>query len=662
MSLFLRSFRLAWHDAAIDLAIATTRLHLCLPPSLQRPSETHASDLIPHEPFSLTLHSTTLLEQHFYREIAAINANTSIYAANNCTQCLATQEVVHFAALTLPVDNFVDLLINYCTLTGFSIGSATCHAEFASVPRNASFYRSDAAGLGAYWAQLYAKMSQSTGDMQAWCNRQFKVCSAPTVIPIDEALYFTPKPESAKIAPEPSNHTIDVLHISDWHLDPRYDIGSEGNCSQGLCCRPYSTNTLYHTDVHNPSSPASRFGSFYCDSPPDLALSSFTEMDHFFNRKDIAFTVFTGDIVSHDNNDQLSRAYVEYSERISYETFKYQMGNSPIYATLGNHDSLPQAYNTPNNINNGRPNAFSWNYELLSGLWASYGWLNSSEARYASTHYAGYAHTTKQGLRIISLNTDLWYRSNSFNYYNFSNPDNSGMLQWLANELAACEKRQQRAWIIGHVLSGYDGSNALPNPSALFQSIVIRFSPATIAAVFFGHTHLDQWQIFYDYAPTSLKGTVRNTTDIDYTSPLQMGFIGPSITPLTGWNAGYQRLQVDAKTFSVMGVQTYIANISNALAWVRPVWQVEYDARTTYNVGAVQWPACAPLNATFYDRVARQMSANHSLLATYNLLESKSSALRANCTSDACVAQKLCYIRSGSAAVGAKCGTSAGPN
>lgn len=55
------------------------------------------------------------------------------------------------------------------------------------------------------------------------------------------------------------------------------------------------------------------------------------------------------------------------------------------------------------------------------------------------------------------------------------------MLKWLADELTACEAKGQRAWIIGHVLSGYDGSQPLPNPTALFYSIVRRFSPTTIA-------------------------------------------------------------------------------------------------------------------------------------------------------------------------------------
>ena len=137
------------------------------------------------------------------------------------------------------------------------------------------------------WPQLWLRDSQDT-------------CTVPPTIEIDESLYFSPKPPAASVVPKPSGETINVLHLSDWHLDPRYDIGSEANCSQYLCCRPYSTNTKLHTGVSNASVPASRFGYLYCDSPPDLALSSFTSMSSFFNVDDIRFSIFTGDIVSHD--------------------------------------------------------------------------------------------------------------------------------------------------------------------------------------------------------------------------------------------------------------------------------------------------------------------------------------------------------------------------
>jgi sphingomyelin phosphodiesterase len=220
--------------------------------------------------------------------------------------------------------------------------------------------------------------------------------------------------------------------------------------------------------------------------------------------------------------------------------------------------------------------------------------------------------------------------------------------------------------VIGHVLSGYDGTNPLPNPTALFYSIIRRFSPATVAGVFFGHTHEDQLQIFYDYLPnstTTKKGTTyRNTTMVDYSKPLTMGYIGPSITPLTGNNAGYQLYQVDAKTFEVTGIQTYIANVSEANSWTTPVWKFEYDTRSTYAPSYPGgWPSSAPLNATFWNGITEAMLSNQSLVEIYNLYETKSSAVTKKCTTKACAEQKVCYIRSGSAALGLACPYDDGP-
>ena len=139
-----------------------------------------------------------------------------------------------------------------------------------------------------------------------------------------------------------------------------------------------------------------------------------------------------------------------------------------------------------------------------------------------------------------------------------------------------------------------------------------------------------------------------------------MGFIGPSITPLTGNNAGYQLYQVDDKTFEVTGIQTYFANVSESLTWTTPVWKFEYDARSTYNVNGT-WPANAPLNATFWNDVTYSMLSNTSLVETYNLLETKSSVVTKMCSTKACATQKVCYIRSGSGALGYACPYDDGP-
>jgi sphingomyelin phosphodiesterase len=221
---------------------------------------------------------------------------------------------MHIAAITQPLQTITDLLIRACEQFKLSIYAATCEEEYSGI-----------GGTGPYLAQLFAQMSQATGDMQAFCYYNYYVCDEPPVIQINESEWFGPKP-SGLVAPPSSGETINVLHLTDWHLDPRYDIGSEANCSEYLCCRPYSTNTALNTDYTNASFPASRFGYLYCDTPADLGVSLFTEMPNFINVSDITFTIFTGDIVTHDNDDQLSQAYVEFEEEICYNTFKAHLG------------------------------------------------------------------------------------------------------------------------------------------------------------------------------------------------------------------------------------------------------------------------------------------------------------------------------------------------
>jgi len=53
--------------------------------------------------------------------------------------------------------------------------------------------------------------------------------------------------------------------------------------------------------------------------------------------------------------------------------------------------------------------------------------------------------------------------------------------------------------------------------------------------------------------------------------------------------------------------------------------------------------------------VTEAMERNHTLVSEFNTLEGKSSVKSPNCTSDACAEAKICYIRSGSAALGRAC-------
>ena len=68
-----------------------------------------------------------------------------------------------------------------------------------------------------------------------------------------------------------------------------------------------------------------------------LFLTPLTQHVVYFQNMCLAnknsFTIFTGDITSHDNDNQLSRAYVEYVQSAVYSLFKAYLAG-PVYAVL----------------------------------------------------------------------------------------------------------------------------------------------------------------------------------------------------------------------------------------------------------------------------------------------------------------------------------------
>jgi hypothetical protein len=234
------------------------------------------------------------------------------------------------------------------------------------------------------------------------------------------------------------------------------------------------------------------------------------------------------------------------------------------------------------------------------------------------------------------------------------------MLRFLTDELQAAEDAGQRVWIIGHVPAGYDGSNPLINAPNLFYSIVQRYAPATIANIFFGHLHRDTLSLYYSY-PSTKNGSTFVPGTYNTSTPLVAAWQGQSLTTLGGLNGGWRYYDVDAETFTIHNSYNFYANISLAVNDTPVPWQFLYSARETYDPHGA-WPAAAPLNATFWDWVTRQMSTNSTLMNLYNLYETKASAETPNCTTPACQAQKICYIRSGCTVQGLACGNKAGPN
>ncbi len=150
-----------------------------------------------------------------------------------------------------------------------------------------------------------------------------------------------------------------------------------------------------------------------------------------------------------------------------------------VFGTAGNHEFSPVNAVPPLALKN---NAAQWVYDTLSSAWTQWIGASASGSTVKSTgaYSVQYASTK---LRIISLNTNLYYIQNYWLYETTMETDPSGQWAWLVTELAAAEKAGERVWIIGHMPMGL--SDAFHDGSNYFDQIVNRYS-ATIAAMFFG--------------------------------------------------------------------------------------------------------------------------------------------------------------------------------
>jgi hypothetical protein len=216
----------------------------------------------------------------------------------------------------------------------------------------------------------------------------------------------------------------------------------------------------------------------------------------------------------------------------------------------------------------------------------------------------------------------------------------------LIDELQQAEDGGERVWIVGHVPSGWDGSNPIPNPTNLFYQIVDRYSPHVVANLFFGHTHEDQFMIYF-----ANNGTVKSAE-----TALTTGWMAPSVTPLTNLNSGFRLYEVDTGDFNIYEAYTFVANVSSfpSLNTTGPTFGLEYSTRDIYGPAA-SWAPDAPLNATFWYQVTAAMEKNISLISLQNTYQGKSSVHSPNCTNAICQEAKICYMRSGSVAQGISC-------
>ncbi|KAK3325362.1 Metallo-dependent phosphatase-like protein [Apodospora peruviana] len=615
-------------------------LNITFPFSLTDPEKLpdHGTDppLFPTALTNLTLTDADALISTAVIQILQIIGANSTGLSSNCSKCIAALSIGQLMSKMAPT-YIPDAMVSLCQLTHFK-NDIVCKTTYG------------VDGIGASWTQVLSRANVAGLDGQYICAYLDKNFCPPPPVLSGKAKFPKPKPPKPKQA-HPSGQRVKVLHLSDLHLDTRYKAGSEANCTGGMCCRYAAPSMNGSTGIMYP---APLFGYYRCDSPFYLALAALQSIGPLTGtclENPPALTLYTGDLVAHDPQNELSQAYLEATEDAVWQMFKAYIGG-PVYAALGNHDTSPINLDIAHLIDDNGPlgQQFSWNYEYVSKLWEHYSWIDNATQVQASLHYGAYSVVHHPGLRIITINTDFYYRNNIYAFLRADDPDFSGIFSFLIEELQKAEDAGQRAWIVGHAHSGWDGLTALPNGSDMLYQIIERYSPHVVANLFWGHTHEDQVLISY-----TQNGT-RQTTE----NAIATGWIGPSLTPLTNLNSGYRLYEVDTGSWDIMEAYTFVADVGNfgqlnETGSTGPVFELEYSTRSAYGP-SVKWPDTAPLNAAFWHKVTEAMEQDDGeLVSLFNTYQGKSSPLSPNCTSAACAEAKVCYMRSGSTALGRRC-------
>uniref|UniRef100_A0A493T299 Sphingomyelin phosphodiesterase n=1 Tax=Anas platyrhynchos platyrhynchos TaxID=8840 RepID=A0A493T299_ANAPP len=423
------------------------------------------------------------------------------------------------------------------------------------------------------------------------------------------SLPAAPKPPvRPPVPPPPGAPSARVLFLTDLHWDRLYTPGSDAACPDPLCCR----------GAARPGPGGAGFWGEYskCDLPLHTIAGLLAQLRH---AGPFAAAYWTGDIPAH-NVWQQRREDQLLALRTVTALLRQHLGTLPVYPAVGNHEATPVNAFPPPYVHGNQSSA--WLYDAMAEAWKD--WLPPPALE--TLRAAGfYTVQVWPGLRLVSLNMNFCSQANFWLLINSTDP--AGQLQWLVGVLEAAEQQGEKVHIIGHI----PPAHCLRSWSWNYYRIVNRFE-GTIAAQFFGHTHVDEFEMFYD--------------EETLTRPVSVAFVAPSVTTYINLNPGYRVYEVDGayngSSHAVLDHETFILNLTEAnVPGAEPRWQRLYRAREAYGMASA-FPAD-------WDLLIRRFQDDERLFQRFWYHFHKGHPPREPCL-EACKAALLCALRTGRSA------------
>uniref|UniRef100_A0A914XIV8 Sphingomyelin phosphodiesterase n=1 Tax=Plectus sambesii TaxID=2011161 RepID=A0A914XIV8_9BILA len=370
--------------------------------------------------------------------------------------------------------------------------------------------------------------------------------------------------------PTQPKSTLRVLHLSDIHIDREYAVGSEADCGEdtyfnlyALCCRNYPPTKEAKEKIRMP---AGRWGSVAkCDIPYEFFENTMKQISA--KEKNLDYILITGDMQAHNAWDYTREKTQTNIANVTATLLQY-FPNIPIYQAVGNHEGVPQDAFAPHSLPVYEEQGPGWMYDTLAENWGN--WLPTTTQ--SQIHYRGsYSFKPFPDLKMISINTMYCSTWNFYLYLNQTDPDDT--LAWLIDELVASEKIGEKVHIISHIPAG--DPYCLKGWASNFYDIVNRFEN-TIAGQFYGHTHNDQFEVYYENSDPNGR-------------PTHYNWISPSVTTYDYIQPSYRIYTIDGNypgsSWTVLDAETYSTNVTDAsIKNIEPVWTLEYNTRQAFGM------------------------------------------------------------------------------
>ncbi|XP_048759893.2 acid sphingomyelinase-like phosphodiesterase 3b [Ostrea edulis] len=332
------------------------------------------------------------------------------------------------------------------------------------------------------------------------------------------------------------------LHVTDFHWDFTYGT-QDWSCNDDV-----SNHGLY--------------GDYWCDSPWTLITSAVEAMKNATESRSADFIFWTGDNVLHVGNDKVDLDVHDQILGNLTDLLRSFFPTVPVYATYGNHDYYPHNQFPPHN---------NELYNRTLEQWK--GWINDTRQEDNFRKGAYYTVKVSSGVRILALNTNLYYTSDKVTA---GVPDPAQQFSWMEEVLNSSRVNNEKVLVTGHVPPGMApplGTRWMYEDfHKKFNAIIYKFSDI-ITGLHFGHEHNDNFRVFYDQED----------------KPVLSLFMAPSVTPwrfkipalgVTGkaHNPGFRLIKYDQSTGRHLDLIQYYMDLPESNRLQKPLWKIEYVA------------------------------------------------------------------------------------